>query len=245
MSEARAAEEALVQQSSPQAIGQMGIGKVLHGKVVHLAGRLPQIWEDPATTDAQRKALLRCLVDKVVLDRGEHDVALVRIVWRGGAVTNLEVKVKVNSVLKLTRGTEMRDRVLNLARNGLPDDEIAATLTDDGHRSPSCESMVLPITVGQIRRRAGIRVTEPRSRWSHEIALLSAPQLAIRLNIPVNWIYVQIREKRLLIDRQPTGAYLFQHTTAVLDAVRSLRKRTINHLDLGICQPHQEGHQHA
>jgi hypothetical protein len=71
LSEARAAEEALVQQSSPQAIGQMGIGKALHGKVVSLAGRLPQIWEDPATIDAQRKALLRCLVDKVVLDRGE------------------------------------------------------------------------------------------------------------------------------------------------------------------------------
>jgi hypothetical protein len=90
LSEARAAEEALVQQSSPQAIGQMGIGKALHGKVVSLAGRLPQIWEDPATIDAQRKALLRCLVDKVVLDRGEHDVALVRIVWRGGAVSKLE-----------------------------------------------------------------------------------------------------------------------------------------------------------
>ena len=217
LSEARAAEEALVQQSSPQAIGQMGLGKALHGKIVHLAGRLPQIWDDPATTDAQRKALLRCLVDKVVLDRGEHDVALVRIVWRGGAVTNVEVKLKVNSVLKLTRGAEMRDRVLDLARNGLPDDEIASTLTGEGHRSPNCENMVLPITVGQIRRGAGIRVTKPRTRWPHETGLLSAQQLAVRLNIPVNWIYVQIRQKRLLIDRQPTGAYLFQDTTAVLD----------------------------
>jgi hypothetical protein len=245
LSEARAAEEALVQQPSPQATGQMGIGKVLHGKVVHLAGRLPQIWEASATTDAQRKALLRCLIDKVVLDRGEHDVALVRIVWRGGAVTDLEVKVKVNSVLKLTRGTEMRDRVLDLARNGISDDEIASTLTGEGHRSPNCENMVLPITVGQIRRGAGIRVTERRTRWSHDTGLLSAPQLAVRLNIPVNWIYVQIRHKRLLIDRQPTGAYLFQETTAVLDAVRNLRDHTINRLDLRICQPHQEGHQHA
>ena len=75
-----------------QAIAQMAMGKALNGKVVSLAGRLPQIWADAATTDAQRKALLRCLVEKVVLDRGEHDVALVRIVWRGGAVTDLEVK---------------------------------------------------------------------------------------------------------------------------------------------------------
>ena len=57
-----------------------------------------------------------------MLDRGEHDVASVRIVWRGGAVTNLEVKMKVNSVAKLTRGTEMRDRALDLARDGMPDD---------------------------------------------------------------------------------------------------------------------------
>ena len=85
----------------------MALGSSLHGKVVSLAGRLAPIWADKATTDAQRKGLLRCLVDKVVLDRGEHDIALVRIVWRGGAVTELEVKLRVNSVAKLTRGTEI------------------------------------------------------------------------------------------------------------------------------------------
>jgi hypothetical protein len=245
LSEVRAAEEALAQQFSPQVIGQMGMGKVLHGKVVSLAGRLPHIWMDPATTEAQRKALLRCLVDKVVLDRGEHDVALVRIVWRGGAVSNFEVKMAVNSVAKLTRGTEMCDRVLDLARNGIPDEEIAAALTSEGHRSPNCEDRVLPITVGRIRRGAGIQVAERRTRWSHDTSLLSTPQLAVRLNVPVNWIYVQIRQKRLLIDQQPTGAYLFQDTPFVLDAVRNLRKHTINRLDLRICQLHQKGHQHA
>ncbi len=82
------------------------MGKALHGKIVSLAGRLPQIWADPTTTDAQRKTLLRCLIDKVVLDRGEHDVASARVVWRGGAATNLEVKMKVNSIAMLTRGIE-------------------------------------------------------------------------------------------------------------------------------------------
>jgi hypothetical protein len=57
----------------------------LHGKVVGLAGRFPQIWADPTTMDAQRKTLLRCLIEKVVLDHGEHDVASVRVVWRGRA----------------------------------------------------------------------------------------------------------------------------------------------------------------
>jgi hypothetical protein len=98
----------------------------LQSKVVSLVGRLPQIWADPTTTDAQRKALLWCLVDKVVLDRGEHDVASVRIVWRGGAVTNLEVRRRVNAVGKLARGAEMRNQALTLARTGMYDDQIAA-----------------------------------------------------------------------------------------------------------------------
>jgi hypothetical protein len=36
-------------------------------------------------------------------------------------VTNLEVKMKVNSIAMLTRGMEMRDRALDLARDGMPD----------------------------------------------------------------------------------------------------------------------------
>ncbi|MER9946430.1 hypothetical protein NKJ70_31930 [Mesorhizobium sp. M0092] len=104
----------------------MALGKTLNSKVVTLSGHLPQIWADDATTDAHRKALLRCLVEKVVLDRGEHDVALARIVWRGGAVTELEVKMKVNSVAKLTRGEEMRVRLLDLAITGMPPDRPSA-----------------------------------------------------------------------------------------------------------------------
>jgi hypothetical protein len=245
LNEVRAAEEALAQQFSPQPIGKIGMDQALYGKVVSLAGRLPHIWSDPTTKDAQRKALLRCLVDKVVLDRGEHDVALARIVWRGGAVSNIEVKMKVNSIAKLKRGIEMREQILDLASRGMHDEDIAAALTFEGHRSPNCNDRVLPITVSRIRRGAGIRVSERQTRWDHDTSLLSAPQLAVRLNIPVNWIYVQIRQNRLLIDQQPTGAYLFEDTARVLDAVRSLRNHAVDRVDLRICQPHQEGHQHA
>jgi len=188
---------------------------------------------------------VRCLVDKVVLERGDHNVVLARVVWRGGAVTDIEVQVKVNSIAKLARGKEMRHRALDLVRAGMPDDEIAAVLTTEGHRSAKCVDKVLPITVQQIRRGAGIKATAQRTRWAHRPHLLSPPQLAKRLNIPVNWLYVQIRQKRLLIDQQPTGAYLFPDTPTVLDAVRNLRNHTISDLDLRICQPHQEGYQHA
>jgi DNA invertase Pin-like site-specific DNA recombinase len=245
LTEVRAAEEALAHQVCSHPVVQIGIDKALQGKVVSLTGRLPQIWADPTTTDAQRKALLRCLVDKVVLDRGEHDVASVRIVWRGGAATNLKVRRRVNAVGKLTRGMEMRDQALALARAGMYDDQIAAALTTEGHRSPNSEAEVLPITVQRIRHAAGIPITMQRTRWTHDPGVLTAPELAAKLGIPVNWLYVQIRKGKLFVDRQPSGAYLFNGAAAVLDSVQSLRNHKVDRLDLRICQPRQKGHQHA
>jgi hypothetical protein len=54
LSEVRAAEDALLLQR-PQTGAQLEMGKALSSKVVSLTGRLPQIWADPATRDAQRK----------------------------------------------------------------------------------------------------------------------------------------------------------------------------------------------
>ena len=65
------------------------------------------------------------------------------------------------------------------------------------------------------------------------------------LGIPVNWLYVQIRQGRLLIDRHPSGAHLFANTPPVIEAVRKLRNHEIERLDLRITEPHKEGHSHG
>ena len=136
----------------------------------------------------------------------------------------------------------MQERALELAHSKMHDDEIAAVLTSEGHRSPNCPDKVLPITVRLIRLRAGLKVTEQRTRWRHSPDLLSAHELAHVLNIPVNWIYVQIRQGRLLIDRHPSGAHLFANKPKVIEAVRKLRNHKVDQVDLRINQPHQEGH---
>lgn len=246
LKEVRAAEEALARSMSPQTIAQLPVGKVATDNVIRLSGRLPEIWADQGTTDAKRKALLRCLIEKVVLDRGEHDVSSVRIVWRGGAVTEIEVKMRVGSVAKLSRGAEMRERVLELARSKMHDDEIAAVLTSEGHRSPNNADKVLPMTVQRIRMRAGLNgLVEQRTRWRHSTDVLSAHELAGVLDIPVNWIYVQIRHRRLLIDRHASGAHLFPNTPSAIEAVRKLRNHELDQLDLRINEPHKEGHPHG
>jgi hypothetical protein len=49
-----------------------------------LGQSLPRLWLQDTFSRAQRKALLRCLIDKVVLDRRAPDTIATRIVWRGG-----------------------------------------------------------------------------------------------------------------------------------------------------------------
>ena len=140
----------------------------------------------------------------------------------------------------------MKKRVIELAGAKMHDDEIAAILTREGHRSPNCTDKVLPVTVQRIRYRAGLKgLIEQRTRWEHTSDVLSALELARMLGIPVNWLYVQIRKGRLLIDPQPSGAHLFANTPHVIEAVRKLRSHEIDHLDLRIIEPHKEGHSHG
>ena len=199
----------------------------------------------PGNGGAKRKALLRCLVEKVILERGSYDIAQVRVVWRGGAVSELAVTRPVTSLASLTRGAEMRERILDLARAELPDEEIAALLTREGHRSPRCTDRVMPITVQRIRLQAGVKICKQRTRWRHAPDRLGVTAMAERLGIPAKWLYVQIRAGRILIDPQPNRAYLFEDAPKVIEALHRLRSHTVEQVDLRAHQPTQEGHQHG
>jgi hypothetical protein len=242
--ELREAEEVALTSDAPSASGP-GFDRTLQDKVVLLAGRLPAVWDDPDTGNARRKALLRCLVEKVVLERGSHDVATVRLVWRGGAVSELVVPRRVNGIDDLTHGTRMRARILEMAHEGLTNDAVAARLTREGHRSPSCPERVLPVTVQGVHLEAGIKIARQRTRWDHEPGRLGVTAMAKRLGIPAKWLYVQIRQTRIVIDRETSGAYLFDDTPQTVEALRNLRNHAVERVDLRAHQHDQEGHHHG
>jgi hypothetical protein len=52
----------------------------------------------------------------------------------------------------------------------------------------------------------------------------------------------QIRKGCIQIDRQASGAYVFQDEPEVLEAVRNLRNHAVRNIDLRINQLHREGH---
>jgi DNA invertase Pin-like site-specific DNA recombinase len=232
LSELRRAEEALARRALPVSHQSVGVDPHLRAKVVALGERLPAIWADPATRREHRKALLRCLIEKVVMRRSARDKAEVRIVWRGGATTELIVMMPVNSLAALPRYAEMDRRICELAAKGLYDDQIVQILADEGHRSPWRGTAVLPSTVRGIRLRHGIKAVHRQTRWPPVKGCLTVTQLAERLQIPTKWIHTQLRRGAIRAIHEPSGRYLFPDTKPALLAIRQLREHRIEAVDL-------------
>lgn len=97
--------------------------------------QLPQVWHTAMLSARQKKALLRCLVDKVVVVREPREVLQTRVVWKGGEVSTLAVPVAVASLEDLSGIEALTERILELSREGKGDQEIADLLTREGVRS--------------------------------------------------------------------------------------------------------------
>src|SRR5215472_16948684 len=76
----------------------------------------------------------------------------------------------------------METRVLQLARAGADDAEIARQLTAEGHRSPS-RTEVLCSTVQGIRLRHRLKMPPRRTRWAKIPGRLSVPEVATDLGV--------------------------------------------------------------
>ncbi|MBA2636791.1 MAG: recombinase family protein [Solirubrobacterales bacterium] len=184
---------------------------------------LPQIWQDPVLTQPQRKALLRCLVDKVVVHRSRRDTVTTRIVWRGGATTTHEIGVTVGALADLTRSADFEQATVELSLAGVADEEIAEQLTQQGYRSPM-RSYVLTSTVKVIRRRHGVFQERSQSHPRHLVDFLSVSQVAVALGVSPHWVYDRIYNGTIQVSKDATcRAYWFPDTPATLEQFKALK----------------------
>ena len=227
------AEAALAQRDQDVRRTETGpLDPVLRAQALALGERLPALWADPGVSREHRKALLRCLIDKVVLRRVARDAASVRVVWRGGAASELTVALPVNSFAALPRGAEMEARALELARAGMHDEEIAQVLTAEGHRSPGRDEGVLRATARTIRLRHGIKVVRRCTRWPRVPGWLTVTDIAVQLQVPERWVRERLQSGAIRARREPSGRYLLPDRPETLDRLRQLRAGTISHADL-------------
>jgi len=195
------------------------------------AGRkIPELWRQDRLSPQQQKAFLRCLIDKVVVHRSAADRLEVRIVWRGGDTTTAAVPVTVGSLARLSGAPEMEKKILRLAQKGKTDEEIAALLTREGHRSPK-QSRVLPSTVRGVRLRHRLLRVRSQSHPRRIAGFLTIPQVARKLGITVHWIYDRIHNSTIEIVRdRATKLYLFPANPRTITLFKQLQSGKLQKL---------------
>jgi excisionase family DNA binding protein len=98
-----------------------------------LAQDLDQVWHSPTTTNRDRKRLLRCLIDEVQLTTEEKRYR-VRIVWKGGAVTERDVERLTPGATTPKTSQDTIELVRQLAKE-FDDAQIARILNRQGRRT--------------------------------------------------------------------------------------------------------------
>ena len=224
-------EEETCAQQQPTPKPMLSLSPELKEAFVAIGQKLPQVWHQEVLTRQNKKALLRCLIDKVVIHRQVQDRVQTRIVWRGGDITTLEIPVPVGSFADLSTAAEIEKIILDLSRKGKNDEEIAEHLTTLGHRSPMQTDRVLPNTVKIIRLKHRIFQKRSQSHPRRINGYLTIPQIARRLDISPHWVYYRIDNGRIQVVKDPeTGLYLFPDEPATLEMFKDLKDGNLNNL---------------
>jgi DNA invertase Pin-like site-specific DNA recombinase len=215
LKQAEAAHRQRAQSGTPP---ETALSPTLQAAFRAIGHKLPALWPPEVLSQAQRKALRRCLIAKVVIQRARRDQMHTRIVWRGGETTTLEVPVAVGALTDLPGVHEMAQQIRVLCAAGTSDDEMARQLTQHGYRSPS-RPAVLPSTVKGIRLKLGLMPQRSQSHPRRIAGYLTVPQLAKALGITPHWVYHQIKRGTVVIQREAqTRLSLFPDCPETLEA---------------------------
>jgi recombinase/recombinase-like zinc beta ribbon protein len=220
------AEAAATQRMQPTDMAQGTLAPELRAAFLDLGRTLPDLWQTDVLSQAQRKAVLRCLIDKVVIHRVPRDEVQTRIVWKGGATTTFAVPVTVGAFADLHGAAAMEQQILPLFAAGHTDEAIAAQLTQQGYRSPQ-RPQVLPSTVRTIRLKHGRMQQRHQSHPRHVAGYLTVPQLARRLGVPPHWLYDRLATGRIQLAKdRATGLYLFPDEPTTVEHLQQLQAGT-------------------
>lgn len=195
--------ETLRDQAARAGQGRRPLTETELARAQELGRNLEAVWYASTTTVQDRKRLLRALIDEVQV-RTEEQRHRVRIVWKGGAVTEREVaRFRIGDGQPRPHRTaeEIVELVRKLARD-FDDAQIARILHRQGHRS----GLGLAFTkssVSSLRHKNDIPVcTNKKSREGRD-GPFTADEAARELGVSMHTVHRWLREG-LLAGEQAT-----------------------------------------
>jgi uncharacterized protein YndB with AHSA1/START domain len=176
-----------------------------------LARDLPAVWKSSTTSAADRKGMLRLVVEAIAV----HPVDVpkrttrIRVQWSSGAVSELAI-VRGHDALK--HAPEAIARISELAAAGLHDDEIAERLNAAGVRTGAGRAWKENLVLNARRMRRIARVAPDRPRMPplphrHPDGHYSVPGAAVLFGVSHAVIYVWIRKGLVTTSRADFGTH--------------------------------------
>jgi DNA invertase Pin-like site-specific DNA recombinase len=174
-----------------------------------IARDLPMVWRGETTSPADRKAMLRLVIEAITLEPIDIPTLMtrVRVQWRSGVVDERFVDRPRYNATSLT----LIERIRELAAAGLDDVQIAARFNADGILTQRRRTWTGP-AIKKHRRKHGIATApKPRNRKLPDrhptTGRLSIPGAARRFGVPNYTIRNWIRSGLVVAHRERYGRY--------------------------------------
>jgi hypothetical protein len=117
---------------------------------------LPRLWQAPGVTHADRKEVVRAVLDEITVTvRGQSELVDLQFHWAGGRTTTAVVRRPIQYFEHLSYYPHLQRRVLELADAGLSSVKIADQLNRDGFSSARGDDPIRRRVVVQILQRNG------------------------------------------------------------------------------------------
>lgn len=196
-----------------------------------LAADLPALWHAGTTTDADRKELLRVLIEKItVAVIGDSELVDVTITWAGGHETRGRAVRPVARLDQLSYYRQLLVTVTELAAAGHDAQAIAERLNAAGLRPPKRTDHFRAGQVRSLITQRGIRAPGTRASPTALAGLgadwWTVPRLAAELGMPVATVYNWIYRGWLTAEQVPGHKFWAVHADAAeLGRLRERRGR--------------------
>jgi hypothetical protein len=209
---------------------RLSIPEKLRRTLADAGRRLPEVW-DRLSIEA-RKSLLRTLIEGVNLRRRPDGTVQIRIVWRGGLVSERIVRLPVFTLRDTELEAQLVTRIRELVDEGATDDQIADRLNREKYipcRSPS----FTPRIVVKLKRRHGIVSNLERARRGNLRSAYTMREMAGLLGVHPSWIYREISRGKIKIMRDSRyGCYLFPKKSQIVEKMKQLKARKARHASI-------------
>ena len=207
-----------------------------------LACDIPTLWAASTTTAADRQAIARLMLERVLLTvHGESEVVLVECHWAGGTRTKHDLRRPVARLTQLSDYEPLLARIRGLHAEGQKAPAIAVILNTEGWQPPKRRATYTAAMVRDLLHHVGAPVAT-RSSTADRLAgretnELTIDELALRLSMPRNTVHRWIQRGVVAARKLPTptgGIWLIQAGEADIARMRDRRQKSVS--------PHQPNH---